>query len=60
MKLMTEKKNISMEASDLDDKQETIVDADDVDVETVMKGAELVKSKYELLYADIIEEKKGQ
>ena len=57
---MTEKKNMSMDTVNSDVKQEPVVDTEPVDVETVMKGAELVKSKYELLYADIIEEKMGQ
>jgi len=56
---MTEKKNISMDTSNSGVKQETALNTAHVDVETVMKGAELVKDKYELLYADIIEEKKG-
>lgn len=57
---MTEKKDTSVERANSTVQQESAVNAESVDVETVMKGAELVKSKYELLYADIIEEKKGQ
>ena len=55
---MIEKKNMSMDTSNSGVKQDAAVNTAHVDVETVMKGAELVKDKYELLYADIIEDKK--
>jgi len=57
---MAEKKNVNVDTANSDVRQNVLTNTEHVDVETVMKGAELVKSKYELLYADIIEEKKGQ
>ena len=57
---MTEKKNLNVDAANSGVQQDVMTNGTQVDVETVMKGAELVKDKYELLYADIIEEKKGQ
>lgn len=57
---MADEKNESMNLPNSEAKQEPAANVESVDVETVMKGTELVKSKYELLYADIIEEKKGQ
>jgi len=57
---MTDEKNVKREKDNSDVRQDSLTNAEQVDVETVLKGAELVKDKYELLYADIIEEQKEE
>ena len=57
---MTDEKNVNREKDNSDARQDCLTNAEQVDVETVLKGAELVKDKYELLYADIIEAQKEE
>ena len=57
---MTDEKNVKREKDNSDVRQDSLTNAEQVDVETVLKGAELVKDKYELLYADIIEAQKEE
>mgnify|MGYP003298078214 CR=1 FL=1 len=52
---MAEKKNTNMDNPVNDSLQKSDAIVAEVNVETVMKGAQLVKDKYELLYEDIIE-----
>ena len=53
--MMEEKSNGTIHNSELDNTKQVETNAEMVDVEMVMKGAEKIKSKYELLYEDILE-----
>ena len=52
---MTEKKKEEMLNSEASSAEQVKTDVQEVDVETVMRGAKKIKSKYELLYEDILE-----
>ena len=52
---MTEKKNETINTSESNNTRKFEGNVEAVDVKMVMRGAEKIKSKYELLYEDIIE-----
>jgi len=53
--MMEEKNSGTIHNSELDNTKQVETSVETVDVEMVMRGAEKIKSKYELLYEDILE-----